>query len=77
MRTRWMLVVLLAAAASGPAALAQATNDTGIQSETQQRLQQGSGDVPWGDLIGLVGLLGLLGLRSKHPEDGYHPAPIE
>ena len=77
MRTRWMLVVLLAAAASGPAALAQATNDTGIPTETQERLKYGRGDVPWGDLIGLVGLLGLLGLRSKHPEDGYHPTPME
>jgi hypothetical protein len=72
-----MLVVLLAAATSGPAALAQATNDTGIPTETQERLKRGSGDLPWGDLIGLVGLLGLLGLKSKHAEDGYHPSSME
>ena len=77
MRTRWMLVVLLAAAAPGSAVLAQAANTTGIPTETQERLPRGSGDVPWEDLIGLVGLIGLLGLKSKHPEDGYHPAAIE
>jgi hypothetical protein len=29
------------------------------------------------NLIGLLGFLGLLGLRREHPDDSYHPAPLE
>ena len=76
MRTRWMLAILLAAAAPGAAALAQATNDTGIPTETQERLR-GGGDIDWANLIGLIGLFGLMGLRREHADDGYHPAPVE
>lgn len=76
MRTRWMLAVLLAAAAPGPAALA-ATTDTGIPTETQERLRSGEVDIHWGDLLGLLGLFGLLGLRREHADDSYHPAPVE
>jgi hypothetical protein len=76
MRTRWKIgVLVLAISAIGPAA-AQA-NQPGIPTETQRRLAKGETPVPWGDLIGLVGLVGLLGLRKRHPEDGYHPSPIE
>ena len=46
-------------------------------TDTQRRLAKGDVQVPWVDLIGLVGLLGLLGLRRPHPEDSYHPSPIE
>lgn len=64
-------------AAAAPPALAQATNDTGVPTETQERLRQGLKDeFPW-DLLGLFGLLGLLGLRKEHHEDSYHPAPLE
>ena len=69
------LVLLGALAASAPA---PAQNETsGIPTETQRRLAQGEPDIPWFDLIGLVGLVGLLGLRKSHPEDSYHPSPIE
>ena len=81
MRTRWMLGILLAAAAAGPAAtpaaLAQATNDTGIPTETQERLRSGTGDIDWANLIGLIGLFGLLGLRKEHADDSYRPAIVE
>ena len=81
MRTRWMLGILLAAAAAGPAtgpgAWAQVTNDTGIPTETQERLRGGPPNIDWVNLIGLIGLLGLLGLRREHAEDSYHPASVE
>lgn len=77
MQTRWKIgALVLALAAVGPAP-AQQNNDTGIPTETQRRLAQGEVQVPWFDLIGLVGLVGLLGLRRRHPEDSYHPSPIE
>jgi len=76
MRRRWIFPGLLLAAAAS-AAQAQATNDTGIPTETQQRLESGSGDtIPW-DVFGLFGLVGLLGLRRGHPEDSYHPTPVQ
>jgi hypothetical protein len=33
-------------------------------------------DLIW-NLVGLLGLLGLLGFRREHPDDSYHPAPLE
>ena len=77
MRLRTILPLVLTGvlAASSPAPAQQ--NDTGIPTETQQRLRSGPPDIPWLDLIGLVGLVGLLGLRRQHPEDSYHPSPIE
>lgn len=68
-------VLVLALAAATPAPAQQ--NDTGIPTETQERLRSGPPDIPWFDLMGLIGLLGLLGLRRRHPEDSYHPSPIE
>ena len=77
MRSKILVVALLgAAAASAPALAQQVTDRGGIPTETQRRLAQGETQVPW-DLIGLFGLLGLLGLRKRHPDDSYHPAPIE
>lgn len=75
MHSRCILAGLMLAAAA-PAAQAQMTNDTGIPTETQERLRQGQGEFPW-DLLGLFGLLGLLGLRREHSEDSYHPASLE
>jgi hypothetical protein len=37
---------------------------------------QGDPNLIW-NLIGLLGLLGLLGFRREHPDDSYHPAPLE
>ena len=74
MRTRWMLVVLLAAATPGTAALAVATDD--VPTETQERLR-GSGGIDWANLLGLVGLVGLLGLKRDHADDSYHPASVD
>ena len=70
------LIVVGTLAASTPAP-AQQNEITGVPTETQRRLAQGDPDIPWFDLIGLVGLVGLLGLRRQHPEDSYHPSPIE
>ena len=77
MRTRWMLCMLVAAACAAPAAQAQETNDTGIRTETQERLRSGPPDISWFDLLGALGLLGLLGLKKEHGEDSYHPASVE
>lgn len=77
MRFRWISAGLLLAAVAAPAAQAQTTNDTGIPTETQERLRDGTDDkIPW-DLLGLVGLLGLLGLRRGHTEDSYHPSSLD
>ena len=77
MRLRWMLGMLVAAALAGPAAQAQQVNETGIRTETQERLRSGPPDISWFDLLGAVGLLGLLGLKKEHGEDSYHPASVE
>ena len=77
MRTRWMLGMLAAAALAAPAAQAQETNDTGIRTETQERLRSGPPDISWFDLLGALGLLGLLGLKREHGEDSYHPSSVE
>jgi len=77
MRHGLMLAILVAAASAGAGAQAQVVNDTGIPTETQERLRSGPPDIPWFDLIGALGLLGLLGLRKEHAEDSYHPAPVE
>lgn len=75
MRTRLILSLLLISAAIGPAA-AQ-TERGGLRTETMERLSsQGDPNLIW-NLIGLLGLLGLLGLRREHPDDSYHPAPLE
>ena len=47
----------------------QTGNDTGIATETQERLSEGrDNDFPW-DLLGLLGLAGLLGLRRRDDPD--------
>ena len=76
MRMRLRVGVLVIALAALTPATAQ-QNDTGIPTETQERLRSGPPDIPWFDLIGLIGLVGLLGLRRQHPEDSYHPSPID
>jgi hypothetical protein len=77
MRLRWMLGMLVAAALAGPAAQAQQVNESGIRTETQERLRSGPPDISWADLLGALGLLGLLGLKKEHGEDSYHPASVE
>ena len=59
--------VLLAALLIPGAALAQeATNDTSVATETQERYAEGQDDdFPIG-LLGLLGLAGLLGLRKRN-----------
>ena len=77
MRTRWMLGMLVAAGLAAPAAQAQDTNESGIRTETQERLRSGPPVIDWFDLIGALGLFGLLGLKKEHGEDSYHPASVE
>ncbi len=76
MRSKILVAALLSAAVAEAPAIAQQAQDGGIPTETQRRLAQGETEFPW-DAIGLFGLLGLLGLRRRHPDDSYHPAPIE
>jgi hypothetical protein len=76
MRSRLILAAAFVMVAASPPALAQQSQTTGgIPTETQRRLAH-HGEFPW-DLLGLIGLVGLLGLRREHPEDSYHPAPLE
>jgi predicted outer membrane lipoprotein len=77
MRTRWILGMLMAAALAGPAAQAQDVNETGVRTQTQERLRSGPPAIPWFDLIGALGLLGLLGLKKEHADDSYHPASVD
>jgi hypothetical protein len=77
MRTRWILGLALAAACAAPAAQAQDVNESGIRTETQERLRSGRADIPWADLLGALGLLGLLGLKKEHADDSYHPSSID
>ena len=76
MRNKLILAALVAAIAAGTPALAQNQDVGGVQTETQRRLAQGDAGIPW-DLIGLFGLLGVLGLRRRHPDDSYHPSPLD
>jgi hypothetical protein len=77
MRKHLLVSVALSAFLMGPAA-AQNAQRGGVRTETMERLdtQDSGNDLIW-NLIGLLGLLGLLGLRSEHPDDSYHPAPVE
>ena len=77
MRTRWILGLALAAALAGPAAQAQDANESGIRTETQERLRSGPPDIPWWDVLGALGLLGLLGLKKEHGDDSYHPSSVD
>jgi hypothetical protein len=73
-----MLGMLVAAVMAGPAAQAQeTTNESGIRTETQERLRSGPPDIDWFNLLGVLGLLGLLGLKKEHGEDSYHPASVD
>jgi hypothetical protein len=77
MRSKLLLTALLVSAATtSPALATQAPQDRGgIPTETQRRLAHKQ-TIPW-DLLGLFGLFGLLGLKSRHPDDSYHPANLE
>jgi hypothetical protein len=77
MRSRLMLAALLVTAATTAPALAQQSQDKGgIPTETQRRAAHQNDPLPW-DLLGLFGLVGLLGLRTRHPDDSYHPSNLE
>ena len=74
MRKQWILAALITAIAAGPAAQAA---DTGVRTETMERLAtERDPHLPY-NLIGLLGLLGLIGLRRSHAEDSYHPSPLD
>ncbi|MFL6733953.1 MAG: WGxxGxxG family protein [Sphingomicrobium sp.] len=76
MRARIVLSLFFVTAALGPAS-AQNVERGGVRTETMERLSgQGDRDLIW-NLVGLLGLLGLLALRQEHPDDSYHPAPLE
>ncbi len=76
MRARIVGSLLLILAAIGPAP-AQDAQRGGLRTETMERVSDpGDPDLVW-NLAGLLGLLGLLGFRQGHPDDSYHPAPLE
>jgi hypothetical protein len=77
MRTNLALAALLMVTAATSPVLAQPAQDKGgIPTETQRRMAHQGDQLPW-DLVGLFGLLGLLGLRTRHPDDSYHPSNLE
>jgi hypothetical protein len=77
MRTKLLLAALLMVpAATSPALAQQAQSKGGIPTETQRRMAHQDDPLPW-DLLGLFGLIGLLGLRTRHPDDSYHPSNLE
>ena len=69
-RTVWIGVAVAGLAWIGPPAAAQTTRDTGVPTETQERLAEGSANegFDW-NWIGLIGLFGLAGL---HRQPDYH-----
>lgn len=77
MRNRWRFALLVAAALAGAPAAAQAQNDTGMKTETQERLdsQGAPSDLIW-NLLGLLGLFGLVGMWRSSDNDGYTGDPI-
>lgn len=64
-----VIVVAAPATAQGP--------DTGVRTETMERMATTRSEHLPFNILGLMGLLGLLGLRRSHPEDSYHPSPME
>lgn len=76
MRTRMLLAAFLIAGAA-PAAQAQMDRETGVRTETQERMaMERDRNLPF-NILGLFGLLGLLGLRRPHSDDSYHPSTME
>ena len=53
------------------------TNESGIRTETQERMRSGPPQISWFDLLGALGLLGLLGLKKEHGDDSYHPSSVD
>ena len=77
MRRTWMFAILAGALAASSPSTGQVRNDTGIPTETQERLRSGFDATEALNWLGLLGLIGLLGLRRGHDEDSYHPADVE
>ena len=75
MRKHLLLAALLTVAAA-PASQAQ-SGDTGVRTETQERLTAGRDRNTVWNIIGLFGLVGLIGLRKRHAEDSYHPSSLD
>jgi hypothetical protein len=62
--------------ATDPMAAPMAADPSATDPAYAEPVADGDGDddrFPWG----LLGLLGLLGLRPSHPDDSYHPAPLD
>ena len=78
MHHRRKVVIAAAAIVFGTPAAAQDAErkDSGIATETQERLAAAQdNETPW-NVFGMLGLLGLLGLRRPSDNDGYTDDPI-
>ena len=74
-RTKAALLAAAIVVAGPAAAQATASKDSGIQTETQERMKQKSDDTIW-NVIGMFGLIGLFGFSRPSDNDGYTDDPI-
>ena len=76
MQHRWTAAIIAAAIAFGAPVAAQVVNDTGVPTQTQERMKRSVDyDTIW-NILGALGLLGLLGLKRPSDNDGYTNDPI-
>lgn len=77
MTARKLTFTLIAAALTLTPGAATFAAQTGVKTETQERMETTrNANLPF-NIIGLLGLFGLLGFRRPHTDDSYHPSPVD
>jgi len=78
MKNRLKAAILAAAIGICTPAAAQdvASNDTGVKTVTQERLERAQDKDSIWNILGALGMLGLFGLRRSSDNDGYTDDPI-